>query len=79
MIIARENEVLDQSARAIFDNHQCNFTNNCDPTEDQSFQGDDVSKCLKRWVFLELVFFDYYLLTQQETFNTIYVCQKRFT
>ena len=25
-IIARENEVLDQSARAIFDNHQCNFT-----------------------------------------------------
>ena len=26
-IIARENEVLDQSARAIFDNHQCNFTN----------------------------------------------------
>ena len=27
VIIARENEVLDQSARAIFDNHQCNFTN----------------------------------------------------
>ena len=26
VIIARENEVLDQSARAIFDNHQCNFT-----------------------------------------------------
>ena len=25
VIIARENEVLDQSARAIFDNHQCNF------------------------------------------------------
>ena len=24
--IARENEVLDQSARAIFDNHQCIFT-----------------------------------------------------
>ena len=23
----RENEVLDQSARAIFDNHHCNFTN----------------------------------------------------
>ena len=27
VIIARENEVLDQSSRAIFDNHQCNFTN----------------------------------------------------
>ena len=27
VIIAREYEVLDQSARAIFDNHQCNFTN----------------------------------------------------
>ena len=27
VIIARENKVLDQSARAIFDNHQCNFTN----------------------------------------------------
>ena len=26
VIIARENEVLYQSARAIFDNHQCNFT-----------------------------------------------------
>ena len=27
VIIARENEVFDQSARAIFDNHQqCNFT-----------------------------------------------------
>ena len=26
VITARENEVLDQSARAIFDNHQCNFT-----------------------------------------------------
>ena len=26
VIIARENEVLNQSARAIFDNHQCNFT-----------------------------------------------------
>ena len=26
VIIARENEVLDQSARAVFDNHQCNFT-----------------------------------------------------
>ena len=26
VIIARENEVLDQSARAIFDNYQCNFT-----------------------------------------------------
>ena len=26
VIIARENEVRDQSARAIFDNHQCNFT-----------------------------------------------------
>ena len=25
VIIARENEVLNQSARAIFDNHQCNF------------------------------------------------------
>ena len=25
VIIARENEVLDQSARAIFDNHKCNF------------------------------------------------------
>ena len=25
-IIARENKVLDQSARDIFDNHQCNFT-----------------------------------------------------
>ena len=23
---ARENDVLNQSARAIFDNHQCNFT-----------------------------------------------------
>ena len=31
VIIARKNEVLNQSARAIFDNHQCNFTNgqNC--------------------------------------------------
>ena len=28
VIIARENEVFDQSARAIFDNHQCSFTNN---------------------------------------------------
>ena len=28
VIIARENEVLDQSALAIFDNHQRNFTNN---------------------------------------------------
>ena len=27
VIIARESEVLDQSARTIFDNHQCNFTN----------------------------------------------------
>ena len=27
MIIAREKEVLDQSGRAIFDNHQCNITN----------------------------------------------------
>ena len=27
VIKARENEVLNQSARAIFDNHQCNFTN----------------------------------------------------
>ena len=27
VIIAREYEVLDQSVRAIFDNHQCNFTN----------------------------------------------------
>ena len=26
VIIARENEVFDQSARAIFDNHQCSFT-----------------------------------------------------
>ena len=26
VIIARENEVLDQSAHTIFDNHQCNFT-----------------------------------------------------
>ena len=26
VIIVRENEVLDQSACAIFDNHQCNFT-----------------------------------------------------
>ena len=26
VIIARENEILDQSARAIFDNHPCNFT-----------------------------------------------------
>ena len=26
VIIARENEVLDQSARAIFDNHHCDFT-----------------------------------------------------
>ena len=26
VIIARENEVRNQSARAIFDNHQCNFT-----------------------------------------------------
>ena len=26
VIIARENEVLNQSARAIFDNHHCNFT-----------------------------------------------------
>ena len=26
VFFARENEVLDQSARAIFDNHQCNFT-----------------------------------------------------
>ena len=26
VIIARESEVLDQSTRAIFDNHQCNFT-----------------------------------------------------
>ena len=27
VIIVRENEVLDQSAHTIFDNHQCNFTN----------------------------------------------------
>ena len=27
VIVARMNEVLNQSARAIFDNHQCNFTN----------------------------------------------------
>ena len=27
VIIARENEVLNQSACAIFDNHQCNVTN----------------------------------------------------
>ena len=26
VITARENEVLDQSARAVFDNHQCNPT-----------------------------------------------------
>ena len=25
-VIARENEVLNQSARVIFDNHQCDFT-----------------------------------------------------
>ena len=79
MIIARENEVLDQSGAPFSIITSAIFTNNYDPTEDQNFQGDDVSKCLKQWVFLELVFFDYYLLTQQETFNTIYVCQKRFT
>ena len=27
VIVARENEVLNQSVRAIFDNHQCSFTN----------------------------------------------------
>ena len=26
MVIARENEILNQSVRAIFDNHQSNFT-----------------------------------------------------
>ena len=33
VIIARENEVLDQLARVIFDNHQCNFTKNKRPSQ----------------------------------------------
>ena len=37
VIIARENEVLDQLARAIFDNHQCNFTKNKRPSQQPAF------------------------------------------